>query len=78
MRFHSPQCPPADSAGRDLAVVIADHHERGRTLLCNGVVHFDDGVDLPPIRAVAGNRIDVALAASRDFATRERELISHA
>jgi len=48
MCSHSPRCPAADSAARTLAVVIASHHEQGWTLLCNGVVHFDDGVDLLP------------------------------
>jgi Family of unknown function (DUF5999) len=54
MCAHSPQCPAADSAARTLAVVIADHHEQGWTLLCNGVVHFDDGADLLPGGAIAG------------------------
>jgi len=57
MCAHSPQCPAADSAARTLAVVIADHHEQGWTLLCNGVVHFDDGVDLLPGGAIAGNGV---------------------
>ena len=57
MCAHSPQCPAADSAARTLAVVIADHHEQGWTLLCNGVVHFDDGVDLLPGGAIAENGV---------------------
>jgi hypothetical protein len=57
MCAHSPQCPAADSAARTLAVVIADHHEQGWTLLCNGVVHFDDGVDLLPGGAIAANGV---------------------
>ena len=55
MCSHSPQCPAADSAARTLAVVIASHHEQGWTLLCNGVVHFDDEVDLLPGGTIAGN-----------------------
>ena len=55
MCAHSPQCPAADSAARTLAVVIADHHEQGWTLLCNGVVHFDDGADLLPGGTIAGH-----------------------
>jgi Family of unknown function (DUF5999) len=55
MCAHSPQCPAADSAARTLAVAIADHHEQGWTLLCNGVVHFDDGADLLPGGAIAGH-----------------------
>jgi hypothetical protein len=56
MCSHSPQCPAADSVARTFAVVIADHHEQGWTLLCNGIVHFDDGADLLPSGAVAGPR----------------------
>jgi hypothetical protein len=56
MCTHSPPCPDANSVGRTLAVVVADHHEQGWTLLCNGVVHFDDGADLLPSGAVAGNQ----------------------
>ena len=55
MCSHSPQCPAADSAARTLAVVTASHHDQGWTLLCNGVVHFDDGVDLLPSGAIADN-----------------------
>lgn len=57
MCTHSLQCPAADSAARTLAVVIADHHEQGWTLLCNGVVHFDDGIDLLPGGAIAANGV---------------------
>ena len=39
---HCPQCPPADRDDRDAAAVIASHPEQGWSLLCNGVVIFDD------------------------------------
>jgi hypothetical protein len=48
MCTHSPQCPDAESATRTLAVVVAEHHEQGWALLCNGVIHFDDDIDLLP------------------------------
>jgi hypothetical protein len=47
------------------AVVIADHHEQGWTLLCNGVVHFDDGVDLLPGGAIAGSSSTISNARVR-------------
>ena len=78
MCSHSPRCPAADSVARTLAVVIADHHEQGWTLLCNGVVHFDDGADLLPSGAVASNRIHSASASPRQFAPARMELINHA
>ena len=53
MCTHWPQCPDAESASRTLAVVVAEHHDQGWALLCNGVIHFDDGIDLLPNGAIA-------------------------
>jgi len=64
MCAHEPICPSAKSPARDLACVIAEHHEQGWALLCNGVIHFDDGIDLLPSGATAGPRCD-QLAAVR-------------
>jgi Family of unknown function (DUF5999) len=50
---HRPQCPPADGPDRDAARTVAFHPEQGWSLLCNGVVLFDDlGELLPSGRAV--------------------------
>jgi Family of unknown function (DUF5999) len=48
MCAHTKPCPPADSAARDLAAVVSSHPEQGWSLLCNGVVLFDDGGELLP------------------------------
>ena len=54
MCLHRPQCPTADSPDRDAAHTLAAHPEQGWTLLCNGVIVFDDlGEILPDGRAVA-------------------------
>jgi hypothetical protein len=45
---HHPACPTADAADRDAARVVASHPEQGWSLLCNGVVAFDDEGDLLP------------------------------
>jgi hypothetical protein len=45
---HQPPCPPEDAGNRDAARVIAHHTEQGWSLLCNGVVCFDDGGELLP------------------------------
>ena len=45
---HQPSCPPADAADRDAARVVSSHPEQGWSLLCNGVVSFDDNGDLLP------------------------------
>jgi hypothetical protein len=45
---HQPPCPAANAPGREAATVIAAHPEQGWTLLCNGVVLFDDTGELLP------------------------------
>jgi Family of unknown function (DUF5999) len=57
MCLHTPPCPPADRADRDAARTVASHPEQGWSLLCNGVVLFDDlGELLPDGRAVTPRR----------------------
>ncbi|MBT2541353.1 hypothetical protein J7E99_11680 [Streptomyces sp. ISL-44] len=48
MCSHQPPCPPADSADRDAARTVAFHPEQGWSLLCNGVMIFDDTGELLP------------------------------
>ena len=51
---HEPQCPSAGHTARVAARVIAGHPEQGWSLLCNGIVLFDDGgLLLPDGRAEA-------------------------
>jgi hypothetical protein len=54
---HQPPCPPADATDRDAAHVVAGHPEQGWSLLCNGVVLFEDtGEILPSGRVVEPRR----------------------
>jgi Family of unknown function (DUF5999) len=54
---HLPPCPPADRPDRNAARTVAAHPEQGWSLLCNGVVLFDDqGLLLPDGRAVTPHR----------------------
>lgn len=54
MCAHATPCPTADDEARDLAAVVSSHPEQGWSLLCNGVVLFDDdGELLPDGRAIA-------------------------
>ena len=54
MCSHEPHCPPAGDTARAAAHVIAGHPEQGWSLLCNGIVLFDDGgLLLPDGRAQA-------------------------
>ncbi|HEY7814549.1 MAG TPA: DUF5999 family protein [Nakamurella sp.] len=48
MCHHVAPCPAATSDARDLAAVVSSHPEQGWSLLCNGVVLFDDDGELLP------------------------------
>jgi Family of unknown function (DUF5999) len=55
---HVPRCPAATAPGRDAARTVAAHPEQGWSLLCNGVVVFDDtGELLPGGRALPPRRV---------------------
>ena len=57
---HSPQCPPADATDHDAARVVHGHPEQGWSLLCNGVVLFEDlGELFPDGHAEKARRIPV-------------------
>ena len=45
---HQPPCPAAQAPDRDAARIVAAHPEQGWSLLCNGVVQFDDTGELLP------------------------------
>ena len=45
---HSPPCPAPSDPDREAAHTIVSHHEQGWSLLCNGVVMFDDTGELLP------------------------------
>ena len=48
MCSHQPHCPPAEAPDRDAAHTVAFHPEQGWSLLCNGVLLFDDSGELLP------------------------------
>jgi hypothetical protein len=54
---HTPPCPSFSDADREAAHVISAHPEQGWSLLCNGVIVFDDtGELLPDGRCIAPAR----------------------
>jgi hypothetical protein len=53
-------CPAADAPDRDAAQVVVSHPEQGWSLLCNGVVLFDDNGALLPDGRVLAPRCRVA------------------
>ncbi|TQN31793.1 hypothetical protein FHX37_1714 [Haloactinospora alba] len=66
---HSPQCPDVNSPEREAARVVASHAEQGWSLLCNGVVLFDDtGELLPDGNTVAPHRPTDRSASTRSDA----------
>jgi hypothetical protein len=63
MCVHVPSCPPAADPGHRAARILVSYPEQGWSLLCNGVVVFDDdgellpdGRALEPSRPVAARR----------------------
>jgi hypothetical protein len=61
---HFPACPNADASDRDAAHVVAAHPEQGWSLLCNGVVVFEDFGEILPNGQSFGARRDALLTAS--------------
>ena len=62
---HTPACPSASAADHDAARVVSRHPEQGWSLLCNGVVVFEDtGEILPDGRTIAPHRPSCRLAGA--------------
>lgn len=62
---HQPPCPDARAADHDAARIVASHPEQGWSLLCNGVVVFDDtGELLPDGQPIAPHRVTMAASLS--------------
>ncbi|GAA0939722.1 DUF5999 family protein [Nonomuraea longicatena] len=60
---HDPVCPSAEGPDREAAKTLASHPEQGWSLLCNGVVLFEDtGELLPGGTVIAPHRPTVGAA----------------
>ena len=57
---HQPRCPDPLATDRSAARALVSHPEQGWSLLCNGVVLFDDGGEVLP--ASSGPTVAVAAA----------------
>ncbi len=53
---HRPICPPAAASNREAALTLVCYPEQGWSLLCNGVVLFDDTGELLPDGEVVAPR----------------------
>ena len=66
---HQPPCPSAEAPDREAAHTVAYHPEQGWSLLCNGVVTFDDSGHSPcweepeKFNAELGRFVDAMAAA---------------
>jgi hypothetical protein len=61
---HVPACPSIDATDRDAAHVLVSHPEQGWSLLCNGIVLFEDFGELLPDGQSCGARRAELLMAS--------------
>ena len=62
---HTPRCPGALAPDRIAARAVTGHAEQGWSLLCNGVVLFEDGgALLPDGRAVSSGSVYAVPAAA--------------
>jgi hypothetical protein len=62
---HLTPCPPFEASDREAAAILAAHPEQGWSLLCNGVILFDDtGELLPDGRCVSPCRPEPAHSAA--------------
>ncbi len=61
---HLPPCPSIDASDRDAAHVLVSHPEQGWSLLCNGIVLFEDFGELLPNGQCCGDRRRDLLMAS--------------
>ena len=68
---HQPPCPPADAVDRGAARVLISRPEQGWSLLCNGIVMFEDtgallpgGQSIPPHRPAVPKLSAAAPAAA--------------
>ncbi|MFJ8039943.1 DUF5999 family protein [Kitasatospora sp. NPDC096147] len=59
---HQPECPSALSTDREAAVPMAFHPDQGWSLLCNGVLLFEDTGELLPDGRIIAPRRPLAVA----------------
>ncbi len=65
---HTPPCPDAHALDREAARTVVSHPEQGWSLLCNGVVVFEDTGELLPDGATVAPHRPTDLWASPSVA----------
>lgn len=72
MCSHRPACPSAEALDHDAAKVVVTHPDQGWSLLCNGVVLFDDLGEILPDGGVRGTGRQQQVALLRRYGSRRR------
>jgi len=68
---HTPRCPDPTGPDREAARTVVSHPEQGWSLLCNGIVIFEDtGELLPGGTAIAPHRPTDFAACATDVPAR--------
>jgi Family of unknown function (DUF5999) len=62
---HTPHCPEASAPDREAAHTLVSHPEQGWSLLCNGIVIFEDTGELLPDGALIAPHRPTDLALDR-------------
>ena len=62
---HLPPCPSRQALDHRVALIVAEHWDQGWSLLCNGVIIFDDGGEF--VSAAAQPDIEPAAAVVAGF-----------
>jgi hypothetical protein len=60
---HLPPCPSRQALDHRVALIVAEHWDQGWSLLCNGVIIFDDGGEFVPGPARRDDEPAVAVVA---------------
>ncbi len=66
---HTPRCPEASAPDREAAHTLVSHPEQGWSLLCNGIVIFEDTGELLPDGALIAPHRPTDLALDRPAVT---------
>ncbi|MFI8089178.1 DUF5999 family protein [Streptomyces sp. NPDC086080] len=61
---HKPTCPSAEATDREAAVMVTAYPEQGWSLLCNGVLLFEDTGEILPGGEIIVPRRPAAVATS--------------
>ncbi|WP_328335813.1 DUF5999 family protein [Streptomyces sp. NBC_00455] len=62
--LHMPRCPATIAPDREAAQVVAHHPEQGWSLLCNGVLIFEDTGELLPDGQIISPHRPLAVVAA--------------